>query len=460
MLYRTLSAAPGGVRMAERAQHAPGGKSGSVGRPAPVTWVRGERAEESCPVCSDRGPHQIVLTVASSIRSGEQITFARCRRCDCKFVTGYRQPAYEAAPASDAPLRFYVEQGAGLDVLARSVFVAGQIPVRKYLDVGCGFGFGPDLATRIFGWDARGLDPGPLAAAGREMLGVRIESGMLSSETRLADAPYDAIAAMEIIEHITAPHDFLRAVRNNLADTGILVLSTPNGRYLDTCPNGGMLLPILSPGYHAVLYTAEGLSTLLRGAGFAQVAVTQTAASLFAVASPASRVLRPEIGINRSQYLGYLRSRFRDAAAGSPIHVGFGYRLLRSLTEDGTTGEALDVFADLRDALLAHLAIDIAKPLDLAGSMLGETISFADVPGRYPFCLAGLLFCRGTIAADHERDTDMAAGYFLAARFAAQTLLRALNAIGISDGELAALPDRAADALRCLFGSGPTPDGG
>ena len=39
----------------------------------------------------------------------------------------------------------------------------------------------------------------------------------------------------------------------------------------------------------------------------------------------------------------------------------------------------------------------------------------------------------------------------LAARFAAQMLLRALNAIGISDGELAGLPDRAATALQSLF---------
>ena len=53
MLYRTLSGAPGEVGAAGRR------------KPAPVAGVRGARAEESCPVCDDPGPHQIMLTVAS-----------------------------------------------------------------------------------------------------------------------------------------------------------------------------------------------------------------------------------------------------------------------------------------------------------------------------------------------------------------------------------------------------------
>jgi SAM-dependent methyltransferase len=392
--------------------------------------------------------------VPSSITPNLHVTFARCRRCDCKFVTAYQPPAYEEPLTSEAPLRFYVEQGASIEFLSQAIFVAAQIPVRSYLDVGCGFGFGPDMATRIFGWNAVGLDPGPLAAAGREVLGIRIEGDALTAERRLADAPYDAIAAMEVIEHIAAPHDFLHAVRNNLAHNGILILSTPNGRYLDTCPNGGMLVPILSPGYHAVLYTAEGLGSLLERAGFPNATVVQTAASLFAAASPSGRPLHAEVEINRTNYVGYLRSRFRDASVGSPVHIGFGYRLLRSLSEDRAFGEALNVFAELRDATRARLGVDIAKPLDIASKVLEETIGFADIPTKYPFCLAGLLFCRGTIAGRHEHNMEIASTYFMAARFSAQMLLRALNAIGISDGELATLPTLAADALRSLFQSG------
>jgi cyclopropane fatty-acyl-phospholipid synthase-like methyltransferase len=420
------------------------GGAGGWGR---LVWLRGRHTNEKCPVCSEQGPHQLQLSVPSSITPDQLITFARCRRCDSRFVVDYQPAAYEAAPASDAPMRFYVEQGAGIETLARSVFVAAREPVRNYLDIGCGFGFGPDMATRIFGWDAIGLDPGPIAAAGREMLGVRIETDLLTTEKRLAGAPYDAIIATEVIEHIVRPHDFLRAVRRNLADSGVLIMSTPNGRYLDTSPDGDILLPILSPGYHAVLYSSAALSALLEETGFTNTSVVSTTASLFAVAAPARRPLHADAEIIRGRYIGYLRSRFRDAPAGSPIHIGFGYRLLRVLTEDHAYDEALAVFADLRDTLLAGLRIDIDKPLDIAGRVSEQEVAFADVPAHYPFCLAGLLYCRGTIADGHEHRAERAAAYFLATRFAANMLLRSLNAIGISDGELATLPTLAANAL-------------
>ncbi|MGA8195318.1 MAG: methyltransferase domain-containing protein [Acetobacteraceae bacterium] len=128
------------------------------------------------------------------------------------------------------------------------------------------------------------------------------------SRKRLADAPYDAIAAMEVIEHIVDPHDFLRAVRGNLSQSGIFILSTPNARYLDSCPDGDMLVPILSPGYHAVLYTAEGLMAILEKAGFRSVNVASAPGSLLAVASPSKMPLRADLDINRGKYVQYLKS--------------------------------------------------------------------------------------------------------------------------------------------------------
>lgn len=424
------------------------GGAGGWGR---LVWLRGQRTYEKCPVCWDEGPHQLQLSVPSSIAPDQFVIFVRCRRCDCNFVADYEPVGYDHTPVSEAPLRFYVEQGAGIEFLARSLFVAAQRPVRNYLDIGCGFGFGPDMAARIFGWNSLGLDPGPMASAGREMLGIRIESDLLTAEKRLGDAPYDAIAAMEVIEHIVDPHDFLRAVRSNLSDAGIFILSTPNGRYLDSCPDGDMLVPILSPGYHAVLYTAEGLVALLEKAGFHSVNVASAPRSLLAVASPSKRPLRADLDIHRGKYMQYLKSRFHDASTGSPLHLGFGSRLLRFLTEDRAYREALCVFAELRNATLARFGIDISKPLDVASRVLEDDVAFADLPARYPFCLGGLLYCRGTIAASFEHKAELASAYFLATRFSTRMLLHSLNQIGISDGHLATLPSLAATAMTSLL---------
>ena len=58
-------------------------------------WVRGQRTNEECPVCSDQGPHSLQLSVPSSITPDEFVTFARCRQCDCRFVVNYQTAAYE-----------------------------------------------------------------------------------------------------------------------------------------------------------------------------------------------------------------------------------------------------------------------------------------------------------------------------------------------------------------------------
>jgi hypothetical protein len=416
-----------------------------------LQWLQGHCAGQNCPVCADHGPHRLILSIPSMIASGPDVTFLRCRRCACKFVMQFQPPAYDTTAVSDASLRFYVEQGASLEFFARAVCVASRKPVRSYLDVGCGFGFGPDMASRMFGWDALGIDPGPLAAAGREMLGVTIASHSLTLETRLAKAPYDVIVAMEVIEHVISPGDLLQAMSHNLTQTGTIILSTPDARYLDTSPNGGMVLPILSPGYHAILYTVEALSGLLRKAGFQNVSVTSLGATLFAVASRSGLPTQGTIEPNSSDFAGYLASRFRDAVAGSPIHTGIGSRLLALLVHDHSYGEALGVFAELANALAIDLKIDLTRPWHIAEGFFEEHTDFAEIPGKYPFCLPGLLFQRGLLAAKYEHKVDLACAYLFAARLAARAFLRSFNNIGISDGDTALLPERTAAALKALI---------
>jgi 2-polyprenyl-3-methyl-5-hydroxy-6-metoxy-1,4-benzoquinol methylase len=409
-----------------------------------LRWLNGEHTANECPVCKTLGPHSLILSVPSLISRDVTVTFVQCRICNCAFVVDYQRPSYETTSVSAAPLRFYVEQGAGLDTLARAVFIAGQKPAKSYLDIGCGFGFGVDMATRIFGWNAIGLDPGALAAAGREMLGIRIES---DSAVTGATAPYDVIVCMEVLEHIADPHVFLTELRSRLSDAGTLIISTPNARYLDTDPNGDMLLPLLSGGYHAILYTAEALANIVRQTGFPGVRVVETPASLFAVASSSGRLPDIECEIDRGAYVGYLRSRFSEVERGSPVHTGFGYRLLSCLTADLFYKEALEVFDDLRDTIMKNYRVDLHNPLTIAGDTLERRIPFTEVPEKFPFCLAGLLACRGSIAADYEGRPEQAACYFIAARFSAQMLLRALDGAGMSDGELATLPERTLLAL-------------
>src|SRR5207237_1744259 len=168
-------------------------------------------------------------------------------------------PQYESYNASPASVKFYVEQGAGLEILVLPACIARARPIRSYLEVGCGFGFGLDFARHSFGWQVRGIDPSPLADQGRRILGLQIEHRYLTRREARRDATYDAIAALEVLEHVDFPNEFLSALRANLSADGILVLSTPDADYIEFGVENPGLLSVLTPGYHAILYTADSM---------------------------------------------------------------------------------------------------------------------------------------------------------------------------------------------------------
>jgi hypothetical protein len=238
---------------------------------------------------------------------------------------------------------------------------------------------------------------------------------------------------------------------NHLSESGTLVISTPDARYLDACPGGDMILPVLSPGHHAVLFTAEALSEMLRKAHFRNVTVIQEGSSLFATASRSGPSASGVRGVDQSRYLTYLRSRFRDSERGSPVHTGIGSRLLAFLVNQRDYHDALDTFSELAEALAAQFDLHLHDPLTIARGILEKRLIFSEIPRNYPFCLAGLLYQRGRIAGSFENRPEFACANFFAARLAAQSVVTSLNDIGISDGELASLPKLSADALRSLI---------
>jgi len=118
--------------------------------------------------------------------------------------------------------------------ISRYAFAATLTAGRKrVIDAGCGTGYG----TRM------------LAARGRQVFGIDNSSDAIDYAVRkyssrgicffggsvealpLADNAADLIVAFEVIEHLAVWRDFLLETHRVLAPEGILVVSTPNGRY-------------------------------------------------------------------------------------------------------------------------------------------------------------------------------------------------------------------------------------
>src|SRR5437660_997768 len=97
-----------------------------------------------------------------------QVSVASWPACGTVFQLDFKSPDYTlgsnigTGTDRSTALKFYLEQGAGLDTLVLPAFIAGRRPGRRYIEIGCGFGFGLDFAHRALGFEARGIDPSPI----------------------------------------------------------------------------------------------------------------------------------------------------------------------------------------------------------------------------------------------------------------------------------------------------------
>jgi SAM-dependent methyltransferase len=113
--------------------------------------------------------------------------------------------------------------------------VLSRAPARRILDVGCGCGFHDVEMARWPGvQEVVGIDYSPrsIETAEREFA-HRCVRRLVSDIFELHEHPFDLVVSFQVIEHVTAPVEFLQACVRNLAPSGVLAVVTPNGDRLD-----------------------------------------------------------------------------------------------------------------------------------------------------------------------------------------------------------------------------------
>ena len=125
----------------------------------------------------------------------------------------------------------------------------------RILDVGCGAGLFFD-ALEQFG-HVEGIESDPIAVDQSGRWRHRIHLGDL--ETFAAEAPFDVVLALDVVEHVRNPDTMLRAAAKLLAPNGRMVITTPAFDWLWTSHD--------RLNHHVKRYTAAEIRALVRRAG-------------------------------------------------------------------------------------------------------------------------------------------------------------------------------------------------
>ncbi len=388
-----------------------------------------------CPACMDAGPKATKLRVRSAVPPNPDLPLVECGACGTHFFPTLTAPEYETAHATDDALAFYLEQGAGVDVMAEPLFAIDPARVRRYMEIGCGFGFSLDVARVVFGWTVRGVDPGFAASKGRELLGLDIDNIYLRTPADAGPDPYDLILCSEVVEHVFEPLEFLAILRGVLGDRGTLLMTTPNAGWIRPETAAGVLAPLLSPGYHATLYSRAGFEALLRRAGFASVQVVEHGPTLRAAAAAGPLDADLSRPLDRRRYRDYLARRAADVAADTPLGLGLRYRLLKELTHAGDFDAARDAARPVVEAVKRRWGFDPEDPQAIIDAAPSWPATIEGYHARAPFCLCGVLYCIGMRTLLKEEQPMLARAFFLAAGAAGEASRRALQTAGADDGE-------------------------
>ena len=397
-------------------------------------WTDGE-VEAPCPACGDAGVKRLLVDVPSRVPADVAATvvlsFARCAACGSVFVVGARPPSYESGAAGDAVVQYYVEHLAAIDTMVDPLFALDRARVRRYVEVGCSFGFGPDFARTAFGWTVRAVDPSPLAALGGQVLGLPIEGRYFSEAEPLDGEPADLVVASEVIEHVGDPHAFMRGVVASAARDAVVVVSTPNAAAVAPGTGHGALIQVLCPGYHLVLFSEAALRGVMAACGLVhqQVRATATGLTIFASAMPFAFDAGARTA--RADYVDYLRARLDGAPAGSALESGMLYRLVREFAMFAQW-EAAEALMPRLVAGYARRGADLVRP---EGCRPRAGAGFTELAAGGPLNLGGVFYALGMLAMLHRGDGPGAAACFEASVAWFAAVRRALGAEGSTDAE-------------------------
>ncbi|ESP63127.1 3-demethylubiquinone-9 3-methyltransferase [Smithella sp. ME-1] len=202
-------------------------------------WLPTELEEIVCDYCGSKN-------VAREFMRGDGMRVVECAECGLAFLNP--RPKAEYIPLfyeKDYFTGVSIEKGLGglclergleeqnnkSQLMPRSIMlikeIFGTLKNLKILEIGCASG---DLLSFIKdeGAFVKGLEISDFAAELARKRGLDVATGTIESFIIETSEAFDVVIAMEVIEHIQKPTEFISLVEKLIKPGGVLLLSTPN----------------------------------------------------------------------------------------------------------------------------------------------------------------------------------------------------------------------------------------
>ncbi len=149
--------------------------------------------------------------------------------------------------------------------------------IKKVLEIGCGGCIVLDNLKRG-GYEVFGIDSSPFAATEGAKKGIEVITDFFPS--RHISGKFDMIFHVDVLEHISDYHEFLKNQYDQLNDEGIVIVNVPDAT--DSIKVGDISIAMHQ---HLNYFTSASLSSVLRNAGFEVVSVDKAGygGSLYAI---------------------------------------------------------------------------------------------------------------------------------------------------------------------------------
>jgi len=197
-----------------------------------------------------------------------ELLLRRCPQCRCLWANDARQEDGILAEAYDRVSEAYFDSQENDPRYVQFYKTLEQV-VKQYvsgrtiLDVGCGDGV--FLSTLSDGWSRHGLEP---SASGANIAkNKNLDVACATLDTSAKQYQVDVVSALDVIEHVIDPHQFVESFKAHLRPRGVVLLLTgdagsypariagPQWSYLRWCG-------------HTSVFSRSGLRMLLESHGF------------------------------------------------------------------------------------------------------------------------------------------------------------------------------------------------